>query len=225
MDYARILDREADGLLLIAPLAPATDARPRLLALYRDQLAALSESERDTFLTARAMATRGMRLLRLQPQAIPGHPEAAWPLNMIGAISHDGGQVAVWLRRGRSESLGLDLQAIRPDAQAGLLSGTELHLLAQLPGLARLRPEEKQAGAISAKQALSRGLALHLGAAISPADLEIQTSARSGISLGLADAALHGLRADSDFRVELRVMPGLVLTRIAIGALPRLRPC
>ncbi|RJE86641.1 hypothetical protein [Paracoccus onubensis] len=225
MDHARILDREADGLLLIAPLAPAADARPRLLALYRDQLTALPESERDMFLTARAMATRGMRLLRLQPQAIPGHPEVAWPSGMVGAMSHDGGQVAVWLRRSGSETLGLDLQAIRPDAQAGLLSGTELHLLAQQPGLARLRPEEQQAGAISAKQALSRGLALQLGVPVSPADLEIRASARSGINLRLMDAALHGLRVDSDFRVELRVMPGLVLTRVAVGTLSPLRPC
>ncbi|WP_147457628.1 hypothetical protein [Paracoccus alkanivorans] len=212
-------------MLLIAPIGSAANARPRLLSLYSDQLEVLSESERDAFLTGRAMVMRGMRLLRLPPQAIPEHPERQWPTDLTGAISHDGGQVAVWLRRGRSESLGLDLRAIRADAQAGPLSGTELHLLAHQPGLTRMRPEERRMGAISAKHALSRGLASRLGTAVGPADLEVRASARSGISLRLADAVLYGLRPGSRFRVELRVMPGLVLTRVLVGALPRLRPC
>ncbi|RJL19447.1 hypothetical protein [Paracoccus siganidrum] len=225
MDHARILDREADGLLLIAPLAPASQARPRLLALYRDRLAAIPESGRDAFLTGRAMATRGMRVLGLRPKVVAERIGAAWPEGLAGAIGHGGGQVGVWLRRDGTESLGLDLRKIGGEAQAKMLSQHEWHLLSRQPGLARMRPEERVAGAISAKHALARALALQLGVAASPAALLVRPSARSGICLGLADARQHGLSAEDGFRVELRVMPGLVLTRVAVGQLARLRLC
>ncbi|SEN21032.1 4'-phosphopantetheinyl transferase EntD (siderophore biosynthesis) [Paracoccus alcaliphilus] len=222
MDHARILDREAEGLLLIAPLASASRARPRLRALYRDHPAMMPEAGRDAFLTGRAMVTRGMRLLGMTPQVVDDEG-AVWPKGLAGAVSHGGGQVGVWLRRGGAGSLGLDLRAIGDGAQG--LSQHELHLLSQQPGLARMRPEERQAGAISAKHALARALAPQLGAAVSPAALTVRASARSGISLGLADAALSGPGVEGGFRVELRVMPGLVLTRVAVGRPARLRLC
>lgn len=229
MDHARILDRHGDGLLLIAPVAPAAEARPRLLALYSDHLPSVPERGRDAFLTGRAMVARGMRLLSLTPQAISPLAGANWHGDMTeglaGATSNDSGQVAVWLQRNAWCWLGLDLREIEADSQFDELSSKETQLLSQQGSLARMQSDERWAGAVSAKHALSRALAPQLGCTASPAALAVRFSTQSGISLGLKDARQAGLHADDVFCVELRVMPGRVLTRVAVGRLARTSLC
>lgn len=222
MDHARILDRSDDSMLLIAPILPASRARPRLLALYRDQLSKLPAASHGAFLTGRAMATRGMRIMGLPARALSA-PDLRPDLSF--AVSHDGSQVAVWLRRPGQYSLGLDLREIGDDPVSQPLTAAEALILSQQPGLARMRPDEYRAGAISAKHALTRALEAWIGDFGGPSVFEVRPSRRSGIALGYTDATVLGFKAEDTHHVELRVMSGCVLTRIAVSAPVRRRLC
>ena len=214
MPAARILDRDSDNLLMIAPIAAADRAGPRLRGLYPVDEGA--EGRGAAFLTARALAMRGMRILGQAPVPLSARADAPpdWGAGMGGSISYAAQQVGVWLCRDATRSPGLNLMRTGdpPDQQAP----EEIALLDRLPGLARMTRPERLAAAQSARRALAKALWPRVGAGLAPGCAVVVPAQQSGITLSLTRGIGPGLESGMLFRVELRVFPDLVLTRISV---------
>lgn len=225
MPFARILERDRDNLLMIAAIAPASQAGPRIRALYpmaKDQN--WPEQRLNGFFSARALVARGMRLMGHEPVAVsPGGSAAPdWGRHFDGSISYGPSHVAVWLSCDTTHGHGLHLFRIGDATDA--VTRAERHILTLLPGLQRLTMEERLAAAVSAKRALAKALAPRIESQAGRHCATVVGAAQSGITLSLTDDLATDLRRGSRFRVDLRVYPGLVLTRISVPAPAAIRP-